>query len=150
MNILSEQDQLTNLELEINDEAKQSLSSAAYWAKFISIFIFSAAGLIILLLVLVSGAFLQGFKSVLGNRGGVFDIFSGGAFIGAMLFLVLILGVVYYFLYNFGVKTKNALLSENTEELNKGLNSLKVYFVIMGIFGILGIVVSLFTLTNLF
>lgn len=111
MDLLNEEDQLTNLELEIDDDAKQSLSTAAYWAKFISIFIFSVATLVIILLAAVSGAFMQGFQRAFGNRFAIFDEASGGVFLVVMFIVLLILGVVYYFLYNFGNKTKAALLS---------------------------------------
>jgi hypothetical protein len=148
--LLQHEDQLTNLDLEIDNEAKQSLSNAAYWAKFISVFIFSCSALIILLLALVSSTFMEGFKRGVRRSLGVFDMFSGGVLIAVFFVVFLIIGLVYYFLYNFGVKTKAAMLTDNIEQLNTGLSSLKIYFIIMGVFGILGIVTSLYALVNLF
>lgn len=150
MDLLNEEDQLTNLELEIDGDAKQSLDIAAYWAKFISIFIFSAAAFVIILLVALSGAFMQGFQRAFGSRFSIFDEASGGVFLAAMFIGLLLIGVVYYFLFNFANKTKMALVAENIDELNKGFSSLKTYFIIMGVLGILGILTTLFTLSNLF
>jgi hypothetical protein len=148
--LLQQEDQLTNLDLEIDYEAKQSLTNAAYWAKFISIFIFSCSALIILLLVVASSAFTNGFKRGFGQALGIFEAFNGGALLAVFFVVLLLIAVVYYFLYNFGVKVKAAMLTDNVEQLNSGLSSLKIYFIIMGVFGILGIVTSLYAFVNIF
>jgi hypothetical protein len=47
--------------------------------------------------------------------------------------------VVYYFLYNFSQKIKTALLTENTADLNAGLKSLKIFFIITTSFAIISL-----------
>ncbi len=150
MDILNEEDQLTNLDLEIDSDAKLNLTNAAYWARFISIFIFSMSAFVVLIMVLVSSAFTEGFKRGFGRNLDILENFSGGILIVVLLIVFLFIAVVYYFLYHFGIKTKEAMLTDNIELLNKGLNSLKIYFIIMGVLGILGILTTLSTFTKYF
>ena len=63
--------------------------------------------------------------------------------------VLLIVLTIYYFLFNFSRKAKMAVIAEDTEELNKGLGSLKIYFIIYAALGLLSISTSAFALLKL-
>jgi hypothetical protein len=148
--MLQNEDQLTNLDLEMDGEAKQNLANAAYWGKFISIFFICIAGFAILMFTIVSAAFMNGFKNAFGERYGYFSGYGGSAIIAMLIFVLLVFGIIYYFLLNFSLKTKQALVTENIDTLNKGLSSLKIYFIIMSVIGILTLLSSLYNFVAIF
>jgi hypothetical protein len=140
-------DHLSNLDLEIDNQVREKLSESIKWAKFISIMMFIASA-VLLLFGLIGGAAIT---SIFRNAGGAYNVLgdmTGGVFIIIIVFIALVIAVVYYFLYNYSVKIKNALISENIETLNAGLKSLKLFFMIGAILGGLSLIneiVKLFT-----
>lgn len=138
-----QEDKITNLSIELDSDAKENLQNASYWGKFIATFIFTISAFVLILFSIASAAFTSGFKTTLSRRFGEYGDFSSGIFIVIVIIALAFLCVVYYFLYNFSTNVKKALVSENSETLNKGLNSLKIYFIIMGVLGALGILSSL-------
>ena len=146
----SDANYLDTLDLEIDHEVTDSMNEAAKWAKFISIAVFVFCGLMLLVLIAVSGQFMNGFSTSLKRYNGFLAGMNGSAFFAIFSVAILLFVAVYYFLFDFSKKVKSALLSENTEELNKGINSLKIYFIIYAALGVLGIVSSIVTLFSLF
>ncbi len=143
---------LDTLDLEIDGEITASLSQASKWAKFISILIFCFCGLLLLILLIGSRSanFLNGFNSRLQQSGSLVKLNNIPLFIAVVIVAVIIVIVVYYFLFNFSRKVKLAIIAESTDQLNKGLGALKIYFIIYAAFGILGIGISAFSLFKLF
>ena len=137
-----EQDQLTEMDLHIDSEVRQQFYEAAKWSKFISIVMFVACGLLLLVGILGGAAFFSVFKNIAaGYR--FFGDFGGAAFIIVVLVFVAVLGLVYYFLFNFSQKLKTALLTDNTADLNAGLKSLKIFFIITTVFAIISLLNSI-------
>ncbi|MBL0144493.1 MAG: hypothetical protein IPP48_00675 [Chitinophagaceae bacterium] len=108
---LFQQDQLSNLDIEIDSEAKNSLDNAAYWGKFISILVMSFVAIILLVLAVANTAFMNGFKQSMGRRFAGVDEFGSGFLLIAFFIIFILLGLIYYFLYNFSVKVKNCYSS---------------------------------------
>jgi len=140
-----QQDHLEEMDLKIDDQVRQQLTEAGKWSKFIAIIMFVACGLILVFGV-IAGSAMTSTLSRLGSSYSFFGEFSPGILIGIIILVVAIIGVVYYFLYNFGLKIKNALLSENNKDFNDALRSLKVFFIITTILAILSLLNSLKTL----
>lgn len=141
-----QQDHLSDMGLQIDGEVRQQLSIAGKWAKFISILIFICSGILLLAGLAGSGDIIREFKNI-SPAYQSFSELEGGILIGIIVFIVLVLVIVYYFLFNFSVKIKTALISENSNELNSGLKSLKIYFIITTIIAIISLLSSL---SNLF
>lgn len=141
----STQDHLTNMDLHIDNQVNQQLNESAKWAKFISIVMFISCG-ILLIFGLIGGAFLNDVFRRLGRGYGNESFMNGGVLIVLILFIVAVLGVVYYFLFIFSQKIKNALVRENTPELNAGLKSLKIFFILTGVLSILSLLINLLNL----
>ena len=132
-------------ELEISQETSGYLIETSKWAKFIAItfYIGSALGI---LFFLTYGAYV--FNRLSGYRR------SGGEemtiAIVAVLVVAAVVAVTYYFLLSFANKMRVGIETENIEQVNAGLNSLKVHFIIVGILLMLGLLASLFSLSNNF
>jgi hypothetical protein len=125
----TDQDFLTELDITIDSDVRQQLYEAGKWTRFISIVMFVICGLLLLIGVFGGAVFLSAFRS-LGGRYGFLGDFGGVALILAATVIAAALAVVYYFLFNFSQKIKTALLTENTADLNTGLKSLKIFFII--------------------
>jgi uncharacterized membrane protein len=137
-------DQLSGTGLQVDSEVRQHFADGAKWSKFIAVTMFIACGLILLIGLAASSTLATAF-----SRFGSFGSFMG---MGAGIFMiVLILGIaifamLFYFLFNFSSKIKSALITGNSDSMNAGLSSLKIYFIIAGIFGILSLLMTLYSL----
>ncbi len=145
-----EQDHLTSLDLEIDAPVRQQLFEGAKWAKFISIVMFVACGFILLFGIVGGAALTTAFSRF--NRGifGLLGEMGGGAIILIVILVAAVMGMIYYFLYNFSRKVKAGLLSESTSELNAGLQSLKTFFIITTVFAICALLINIYTIITAF
>lgn len=122
--------QQTEEDLKINYLSKQTLQAAAKWAKFLAIFNLSIMGLAILLISIM-----------------VLSLPYAGMGVGVIFMYIIMLGIAaipLFFLYQFSNKTQDALYSSDEDVLADGLTALKNYFLIQGIFAIIGIVFMIF------
>ena len=136
-----DQDHLLEMDLQIDSDVRQQLYEAAKWSKSISIVMFIACGLVLFFVVIGGTALFSVFR----NFGSEFDIvneFGGAVLIAIIVIVVAVVALIYYFLFNFSQKIKTALISDNTEFLNAGLKSLKIFFIITTVFAILSLVNS--------
>lgn len=138
-------DQLTGMDIELDGEVRQQLYDAGKWAKFISIVMFIACGLLLLFGTIGAEELYTAFRR-LSTSGGVFGELNGAIIMILVILAVAILAFVYYFLFNFSRKIKTALISENTAELNAALRSLKIFFIITTVFSILSLLNSVYKL----
>lgn len=142
-----QKDHLTHMDLEIDTQVRQQLNDAGKWTRFISIVMFVASGLI-LLFGIIGGAALNNVFRSLGSGYSALGDFDGGVFIAIVAFVAIVLAVVYYFMFDFSNRMKTALLSESLTEFNKGLKSLKTFFIITTIFAIISLLSSVYNLFN--
>jgi len=134
----SEQDHLAGMDLQLEGEVRHQLNDAAKWSRFISVVVFFACGLVLVSGTIGGAAIFNSFRR-LGNAGDIFTGFGGSMLIVVIFFMVAVVALVYYFLFNFSAKIKSALISESITELNAGLRSLKIFFIITTVFAILSL-----------
>ena len=137
----SSNDQLDELGLHFDNDARRALFETSKWARFIAVVIFIGCGLF-LVFILFAGSriislFQNSFFTSLGESGVVFIV----AAIAALLALVV---ATYYFLFNFSMKMKDGLLTENTASINAGFASLKIYFIITTAIAILSLAAAVY------
>lgn len=135
-------DQLSNMGLQLDNEARQQLSDIGKWAKFISIVVFSGCGLLLLIGSFAGSAMASVFKmkqflTLFGEQ-------TVLIFMAILIFVVGLVVAVYFFLFNFSVKVKQGLLAENTQMVNAGLKSLKIYFIITTVVAILSLLSTVY------
>lgn len=130
-------------ELHIDRSNSESLVEASKWAKFISVTFFVLTGLLLLLFIIYGKEIMYTLSFYSGLVSGDRDAVFAGAIIGLILVVGLVF-VTYYFLLNFANKTKAGVEGENIDLVNKGLKSLKVHFIIIGIMLMLMLALSLY------
>lgn len=138
-------DLLSNVGLQVDDEVRQQLSASAKWAKFISIVVFVACGIILIFGVIGTSAIATTFGR-LGTSYRLLGELDAPVLIIIIVVAVAAVGVVYYFLYNFSQKIKAALVSDSVAELNAGLKSLKTFLIITTVLAILSLISNIYNL----
>ncbi len=139
------QDQLTEVELEFDDPIRHDFANAAKWAKFISVIMFICGGLL-LLLAIGSLKYVSELTRLL-NVTYQYGIDSG-LIMTILIVAALVMAGTFYFLLNFSIKIRNALLSENIETINEGINSLKTFFLVSSIINALSLAVNIYNLVK--
>jgi len=119
--------------MQLSDQAKKYLLEACKWANFIAIFGFIAIGLLIIMSFSI-GSILANLPE--GSLGGISPKFFS--------FFYLIAAGIYFipvfFLFQFGQKTKQALLEDDHNLLTFGLKKLKSHYKFIGVLIIIFIV----------
>lgn len=124
-------------ELQIDQTAMSYLRDAAKWARFLAIAGFIFCGFFVLAAVLFA-TFLSGTFNSLGTSG----MFGG---LGAGFIAVVYIGVALLnffpclYLYNFGRKTRHALLNNDQDQLNISLKNMRAFFRYVGVMMIIGL-----------
>jgi magnesium-transporting ATPase (P-type) len=126
------------LELQIDSSSRESLENGSWWARFIGI-VFIA---VIVLVICLGAFFLQPVLSQLQYR---FGLTSATAVIWAIIAVTAVItGVFLALLMSFAVKTNKAVKEMNQDLLEKGIGSLKVYLIVLGVFAILSLLFAFF------
>ncbi len=119
--------------LELNQSIRQSLSKMVYWAKFLAIIGFVGIGLMVIVAIVVM---------VIPTN----NFFAGSQYL--MAFFYLVMAALYFFpinyLYNFAIKGRTALNSNNQNSLEVGLTNLASNFKFIGVTVI--VVISIYAL----
>lgn len=117
-------------ELQFTSMAKDYLRETSKWAKFLAIIGFIGIGFLVLI---AFAMFAMG-----GSMGDMAAMSGLGAGVGIVY---LLLAVLYFFpvmyLYKFATKAKNALNSNNSQELTDAFENMKSHYKFMGILAII-------------
>ncbi|QTE23431.1 DUF5362 family protein [Polaribacter cellanae] len=133
------QNAITELEeLTLTSSAKSFLKETAKWAKFLSIL-----GFIVVALMLLGSFFIGSIYNNMPQAQGI-PMNLGGIMTGAYIVFALIYIFPVYYLYQFSVKMKNALVSKDDAVLAKAFEMLKSHYKFIGVLAI--IVLSLYAL----
>jgi len=131
---MEENPQETLLSLNVDYDAGNILKETVRWTKFISIV--SIVGLALVALVLAfAGSYLvsaysQVFPGILA---------FGSAIIFVAFVFIAILGFMVYLLFRFSSLVKKGIETQDQGLFNSGLQSLKIYTIICGVFAILSL-----------
>jgi hypothetical protein len=131
---MSEQNsQFDNFEMQLTSSSKEYLESAGKWALILGIIGFVFSGLMLIASVFVGIAFSSFSPDDFGGAFGASMPFGGGTIAAIYVVLALLYGAFSYFLFNFGMKMKQANQKNDGAVLEKSLHSLKLFFKIWGI-----------------
>lgn len=137
---------ITNKEISVNSPVRQYLADATRWARIICI-------AITLMMVVFVGFILMARSGVSDLLETQFQLPPGnyyGALIGVALFVAIIMGIIFYFLWRFSTLTRAGIEMKNQHMFNSGLAALKTYFIISGVFSIISMVSTIRLLFSLF
>ena len=130
-------------ELQISGETSGYLIETSKWAKFIAITFYILTGLA-LLVTLVWGSYV--FNTLSSYRRSAGDELTIA--VVALILVAVVVGVTWYFLLSFANKMRVGIETENIEQVNSGLNALKIHFIIVGILLTLGLLASVYSLSR--
>ncbi|MDX6745865.1 hypothetical protein SHK09_03595 [Polaribacter sp. PL03] len=133
------QNAITELEeLTLNGASRSFLKETAKWCKFLSIMGFIFTGLMLV------GSFFIGalYENLPQTQAMPFNV--GGMMTGFYLVCGLIYIFPIYYLYQFSVKMKKALISKDNDVLAKAFEMLKSHYKFIGVFTI--IILSIYIL----
>ena len=136
------QNAITELEqLTLNSAAKGFLKETAKWCKFLSILSFIGLGLLFLSSFFISTIYdnIPQAEGMPFNLGTVMTIFY-------ILMIVIYIFPLYY-LYQFSIKLKKALISKDDEVLASAFEMLKSHYKFVGVFTI--IMLSIYILAGI-
>jgi heme/copper-type cytochrome/quinol oxidase subunit 2 len=135
------QQQTELLEMHLDYDGGNTLQETVRWSKFLAIVGIIGLG-IYLLAVLVGGSFIG---ALVQQTYGLEGAGLVGLVIALIIFILAILIFVVVMLYRFSVFTRRGIDSQDQVTFNRGLKSLKTYFLINGIIGILYLLLTIFS-----
>jgi magnesium-transporting ATPase (P-type) len=125
------------LELQIDSSSRESLENGSWWAKLIGIISIVTIVVVLCALAFFLQPLMSQFEYSLGLSGAT-------AIIWAIIAVVsIITGVFLSLLMSFAIKTNRGVKEMNQDMLEKGISSLKVYLIVLGVFAVLSLVLSL-------
>jgi hypothetical protein len=141
---MEENSQESLIELNVDYDAGNILKETARWTKFISII-----GIIGVALLLLCLLFAGTMITTLTSR--MMPGFEGyaGILISVVIIVVAILGLMVSLLYRFSTNIKKGIETQDQEAFNKGLSSLKIYFIISGVFAVISLLANFGSLFKL-
>jgi heme/copper-type cytochrome/quinol oxidase subunit 2 len=144
---VSEMDHLSGMNLEVDADAGRHITDAGKWAKFIAIVMFIACGLGLLVLLAGSTVLdrMLGSTYPFMNR---YSSFGTGIFIVIILITAAVFIYLFYLLFNFSQKAPAGVAAEDDEQLSKGFQSLKLYFIISTSISIVALLFALYNLAT--
>ena len=137
------------LQMHLDYDGGHILTEAVRWSRFLAI-VYIIGILICLLILALAGSFLlaavsklvPGLDALVGLGSAIVIVF--------VLLIFAIFGFAVYMLFQFSVLTRRAVEQQNQTMLAEGMRCLKIYFLVNGIFAILGLLGNLLTITKLF
>jgi hypothetical protein len=141
---MEENSQEPLMDLSVDHYAANSLNETARWTKFISIVGLIGVALLLLCL-LFAGTVITTLTSKMMPG---FENYTG-IIISAFIVVVAILGLMVSLLYRFATNIKKGIETNDQELFNKGLGSLKIYFIISGVFAVLSLLANFTSLIKL-
>ena len=122
------QDQLTQMDVQLDLESRQHLFDASKWSKFLSVIVFIACALVLVFGIMGGKSIISAMEKFYPNQEMIGNLV--GALLAILAFLVLVAAFIYFFLFQFATKVKSALATENADQLSSGIKSLKTFFII--------------------
>jgi hypothetical protein len=136
-------------ELSVDHESIEHLTETARWARFLAVAGFVAIGLMVILSFFIGSLFAtEAFSKLQGVNAGAAGALGGAMFVGLFLINAAIVFFPCLFLYQFSIRLRAALRTNDQTKLNQSLKSQKFLFRYMGIFTIIAL--SLYGLSLLF
>ena len=137
------------LQMNLDYDGGNILTETVRWSRFLSIVGLIGLALCALAFTLLGTALIAAFSRFapgLEQLGAL----GGAIVIAVALAVIAFLGFVVFMLYRFSVLTRKGIENQDQVLFARGMNCLKIYFIISGIFAILGLVFNLLSLTKLF
>jgi hypothetical protein len=135
------------LQMNLDYDGGHILHETVRWSRFLSIVGIIAISLMVLVFALAGTALVAALPTLMPSIAGLADL--GTAIIVLVLLVVfVILGYTVFMLYRFSVLTRRGIDRQDQAAFTEGIKCLKIYFIISGIFAILGLLGDFASLIN--
>lgn len=127
----------------VDQVTAQELNETSRWARLLSIIIFSLCGVVLLAMFVASGQIQDSMSTQLGSGNG------STAYTFVVIIVVVAIAIVslmMFFLLRAANSIRSGLRLKDQALFNRGLSDMKVYFAIVGVFSILGLLGNLLSL----
>jgi hypothetical protein len=124
-------------EIQVDYDSGNMFNEISRWAKFIAIVCFICIGIGILTLAFSSAVLIQVFGSYMPELAG-----AGGLLVGVIIIALILFTYITILLYRFATLVKQGIERRDQTLFNDGLRNLKNYFLINGVFALIGIVIN--------
>jgi hypothetical protein len=133
------------LQMNLDYDGGHILRETVRWSRFLSIVGIVGISLMVLVFALAGTALMAVLPTL---APGIAGLAGMGTAIIILLLLVIfaILGFMTFMLYRFSVLTRKGIDRRDQAAFTEGMKCLKIYFIISGIFAILGLLFNLSTL----
>jgi hypothetical protein len=141
MDTANVQDNPELLEMHLDYDGGNTLREAVRWSKFLSIVGIAGIGLLLVVGVIATPYVLNGYGQLTPESGGIVDVLliTLALYFGALIAAAILL-------LRFSRLTKKGMDQEDQHIFNRGLKSLKITFMILGILSCLSALGLLFSL----
>ncbi|HVS95878.1 MAG TPA: hypothetical protein VHE54_05305 [Puia sp.] len=144
-----ENEQQSLIQMHLDYDGGNILRETVRWSRFLAI-VGIIALCIYLLLFLLAGAVIASLFSKFAPGLEQLEGLAGGILIAILLVFFGVFGVLVYMLYRFSSRTRKAIEQQDQAAFADGMKCLKVYFIILGIFGVLTLLGNLLSLITVF
>lgn len=127
-------------DLQVDHAVDSAFKESSRWARLFCILSFIIMGVFLLAMVLAFSALSSLMSSYLPEMGGRAAV---GAIAAVLIFVLVVFGVLIYFLYKAAILIRQGTDTQSQSTLNEGLRFLSNYFTMLGILTILGALVKL-------
>lgn len=128
--------------LRVDTESFDNLNAASKWTKFISLSIFVMTALFAVMMIAGASFFLR--VIAVNNSASPLGHINIAMIVVIIIVFAVLITFIYLFLYQFSRRMKNALLSGDTAGFQNALSSLKTYFIISVVLGVIGILYNVY------
>jgi len=128
------------LELLVDQTASKNLSDASRWGRFLSITGFVCMGVMVIFFIAMQSQITSALSQVIP---GLTDLDSFGALVAVIIIVAGVLGLLMFFLFRGSTLIKKGIETKSQDMFNRGLASLKAYFITYGIISIAGLISNL-------
>jgi hypothetical protein len=137
------------LQMNLDYDGGHILHETVRWSRFLSIVGIVAISLMILVFALAGTTLAALLPSLLPSFASLADL-GGIIIIIVCLVAFAILGFTVFMLYRFSVMTRRGIDRQDQAAFTEGIKCLKIYFIISGIFAILGLMGNFASLISIF
>jgi len=132
------------LELQVDYDAGNILKDATRWSRFIAIVGMVSVSIFILVILFAGTAMVTLFDKLMPGMGEY-----PAMVIVIFVVVFIIIGFMAFLIYRFSTQIRKAIETQDQELFGRGLNTMRIYFIIAGVFAILGLISNVSNLIKL-
>jgi hypothetical protein len=137
------------LQMNLDYDGGHILQETVRWSRFLSVVGIIGLSLCLLAFALAGTALLAAFSRLAPGIESL-EALGSAILVVVVLAFFAIFGFTVFMLYRFSTLTRRGIAQQDQTLFSEGMKCLKIYFLVSGVFAILGVLGNLYSLTKLF